>query len=174
MRITISGPPGSGKTTVAKLLSRKLDYPLVSAGEVFRKKAMAMGMDIIEFSRYAENNPDVDYSIDEEIVSIAANMDDVVIDSRLGGWMLHRKGIPAFKIYITASPEIRAKRIQKRDGGDFDKVLEDMLIRENSEKKRYGELYGINFDDLSIYDAVIDSSTRSPEEIISLIMDVMQ
>jgi len=174
MRITISGPPGSGKTTVAKLLAKKLGYPLISGGEVFRNKAKEMGMDLIEFSHYAESNPEVDYAIDDEIIRLAGRMEDVVIDSRLGGWMLYRKGIPAFKIYINASSEIRARRIQKRDGGKYEKVLEAMIARENSEKKRYGELYDIDFSDLSIYDMVIDSDELSPEEIVLKIMDVMQ
>ena len=173
MRITISGPPGSGKTTVAKLLAKKLNYPLVSGGEIFRRMAREMNMDLVEFSKYAEQNPEIDRKIDEEIVRIVKSMDDVVVDSRLGGWMMHLHGIDAFKVYIDASPDVRARRIMERDGGNFEKVLNDMLIREESEKKRYLDIYGIDFSRKDIYDLVINSDDLSPEEIITKILDVI-
>ena len=51
MKITISGLPGSGTTTVAKLLAERLGYKLISAGDVFRKLAMERGMTLEEFSK---------------------------------------------------------------------------------------------------------------------------
>ncbi len=171
MRITISGPPGSGKTTVAKILSQKIGYPLISGGEIFRGMAKKMNMSLVEFSKYAEENPEIDYKIDDEIARRAKEMEDVVIDSRLSGWIMVKNGIDAFKIFIDASREIRAKRIQNRDGGNFEEVMRDMVFREESEKKRYWELYGIDFDDKSIYDLVVNSDTMNPEEIVSYIME---
>ena len=173
MRITLSGPPGSGKTTVAKLLSSAMNYPLISGGEIFRKMAMVRDMDLVEFSKYAEANPDIDFKVDNEIVRLALNMENVIVDARLGGWMLHKNGIDAFKVYITATPEIRAKRIQQRDGGNFKSVLSAMLIREESERRRYRELYNVNYDNLDIYELVINSDIMLPDEIVHRILDVI-
>ncbi len=39
MRITISGPPGSGKTTACKLLSERLGLEMVVFGRIFRELA---------------------------------------------------------------------------------------------------------------------------------------
>ncbi|NPA76114.1 MAG: AAA family ATPase [Euryarchaeota archaeon] len=174
MRFTISGPPGSGKTTVAKLLSSKLNYPLISGGMIFRQMAKEMGMDLVEFSRYAEEHPEVDYRIDEELVRRAKELDNVVVDSRLAGWMLYRNGVPAFKIYIDAPEHVRAERIQKRDGGEFQEVLNAMLARQESEIKRYIELYGVDYTDTSVYDLVLDSANMTPEEIVSKILEALQ
>ncbi|HHE75518.1 MAG: AAA family ATPase [Thermoplasmata archaeon] len=171
MRITISGPPGSGKTTVAKLLADKLKYPLICGGDIFRSMAKKKGMDIIEFSKYAEKNWEIDREVDKRIIEMAEDLKDVVIDSRLSGWLMHLNNIPSYKVYINASLEIRAKRIWKREGGELPKIMERVKIREESEKRRYREIYGINFEDLSIYDLVVDSNDLTPEEVVECIIE---
>ena len=44
MRITISGPPGSGKTTVCGKLSEELGLKAIVFGQVFRELATEKGL----------------------------------------------------------------------------------------------------------------------------------
>ena len=171
MRITISGPPGSGKTTVAGILAQKLGFKLVSGGYIFREMAKEHSMDIVEFSKYAENNWDVDREIDRRLVEIAKENNNVIIDSRLSGWLAYLNRIPAFKVYLKASLPVRIERIGKREGGELEKIREETIYREKSEKLRYRKIYNINFEDLSIYDLIVDSDNLTPEEIAKIIME---
>jgi cytidylate kinase len=65
MRVTVSGPPGSGTTSLSKKLSETFSFKFISAGEVFRSLAKERGMDLIEFGKLCESDPEVDRLIDE-------------------------------------------------------------------------------------------------------------
>ena len=76
--ITISGPPGAGTTTVAKLLKERTGLPYVYAGELFRNKAKKMGMSLAEFGRYVEKHPEVDVELDKEMMKVLKKGDVIL------------------------------------------------------------------------------------------------
>lgn len=65
MKITISGPPGSGKSTLSKMLSAKLGLELVSMGDIFRKLATERCMSLDEFGTLAKCNDEIDRKLDD-------------------------------------------------------------------------------------------------------------
>lgn len=123
MRITISGPPGSGKTTACTRLAESLGYRAVVFGKMFRDLAAEKGMSLIELGDLAEKDPSIDKEIDERIVSIAGDNEDIILESRLSAYMLQRNGIPALKVYLNASPEVRMARIGGREEMDLDAAV---------------------------------------------------
>lgn len=167
MIIIISGPPGSGKTTVSRIISRRLDFPLVSGGDFFRALSKMYGMDLESFSVYAEKNPEIDRRVDQYILERMMEDGNMVVDSRLAAWFAVRNNISAYKVYLDASIEKRYERIKNRDPGT---TIESILLRERSELKRYMEYYGINFRDLSIYDLVINTNEMSPDDVAEQIL----
>jgi len=170
MRITISGPPGSGKTTVCKLLAERLGCDYIISGNVFRSMAQRLGLGLAEFGRLAKKDPKYDRMIDEDMVRQAKEEEDVVLEGRLAAHNLAREGIPAFKVYLDAPPRVRAERIVEREHGDAELALREMLEREECEADRYRSWYGIDLKDMSVYDLVVDTSGLSPERIVELIV----
>ncbi|MDP8011355.1 MAG: (d)CMP kinase [Thermoplasmata archaeon] len=167
MIIIISGPPGSGKTTVARIVSQKLNYPLISSGDIFRSMAKEHNMTVEEFSKLAERDYSFDKKIDERILEIMKRDENLVIDSRLAAWFAKKNGIDAFKIFLNASRDKRLERINKREKTS----MQNLILREESEINRYKKIYGIDFRDLSIYDLVLDTDNLTPESIVDKIME---
>ncbi|HDD36303.1 MAG: AAA family ATPase [Archaeoglobaceae archaeon] len=171
MKITISGLPGSGTTTVAKILAKKLNLKLISAGGIFRELAAKKGMTVVEFGKYAENNPEIDFLIDRMQKEMAEKEDNVVVEGRLSGHMVKN---PDLRVWLFADAEIRYARIAKRENKDIAVVRSETKKREKLEKSRYEKFYSINIDDWSIYDLVINSGRFDAEKIAEIIIKALE
>ena len=174
MRITISGPPGSGKTTACNNLSEALGLKAVVFGKIFREIAAEKNISLIELGAMAEKDPTIDKGIDERIVEIARENEDIILESRLSSYMLKRNDIPAFKIYLYASPEVRMARIGVREGDSFEKAMADTIERQASEAKRYMMYYNIDINDMSVYDLIVNTDDLTPDEVLELILDAIE
>ncbi|MEF8879844.1 MAG: AAA family ATPase [Candidatus Thermoplasmatota archaeon] len=167
--ITISGTPGSGKSTVARKLRNKLDLEYVYSGMIFRDMAKKHDMTLSEFGDYCEKNPEIDKELDKKQLNILKK-DNIIVEGRLAGWLTYQNEISAFKIMLDADIDTRAKRIVKREGGNVKQRKKEMINREKSEAKRYKNYYSIDITDKSIYDLVIDTSDKPPDEIVEIIL----
>jgi cytidylate kinase len=167
--LTISGLPGSGTTTISKLLEKDLHLPRIYSGMIFRRLSKNYHMNLAEFSEYCESDPSIDQQIDKKQVELLKK-GNLILESRLGGWLAYRNNIQAYKVWLEAGLKIRAERVTKREGKSIDEGIKQISDREESEKKRYKNYYKIDLADLSIYDLVIDTQTKSPEEIEALIL----
>ncbi|MEM4472179.1 MAG: AAA family ATPase [Archaeoglobaceae archaeon] len=171
MKITISGPPGSGKTTVAKILSERLKIKLISAGSIFRQLASERGMSVEEFSKFAEENPEVDLLIDRIQKEVAEREKDAIVEGRLSAWMVKDADL---RVLIFADAEVRYSRIAKREGKDIQIVRKETRMREEMEKRRYQKFYNINVDDWSVYDLIINSTRISADKIAEIIINALK
>jgi predicted cytidylate kinase len=167
--ITISGLPGSGTTTIAKLLEKKIGLKYVYSGDIFRKMAKKYNMSLEEFGSYCEKHRDVDEQLDRYQLEILRK-GNVIVEGRITGWIAHSNKIPSTKVLLKAGLETRADRIVKREKGDIEKRKKEILKREKSEAIRYKIYYDIDLNDTSIYDLIVDSSDKSPDEIVKIIV----
>ncbi|MEM0153406.1 MAG: AAA family ATPase [Ignisphaera sp.] len=169
--IAIGGPPGSGKTTIAKMLAERLNLRHISIGMLFRDIAVKRGMSLLELSKLAEQDPSIDYELDSLAKKEAEN-GGVVIDGHAAPWLL--KGLAHLRIAVIASRDTRVQRLAERDGKSVDEVRHETLLRERMERERFLRIYGIDISDYTDFDLVINSERFSPIEIIEIVLQAVK
>ncbi len=170
MIITLGGLPGSGKTTVARILADRLKMEYINAGDIFRNLASKKGMTLEEFGFFAERNPNIDKAIDKKLLEIARR-DNVILEGRLAGIMLELNDVEALKVWLEAPLEVRVERISGRDTKSMEAAMADTQMREKSEWDRYYNIYHVDIRDLGVYNLVIQTQDRTPEDIANEIID---
>jgi len=163
LRIAISGKSGCGNSTVSRLVAESLGLRLINY--TFRNIAAEQGITFEEVCRRAQLDYSYDRELDKKQVEMALE-GSCVLGSRLAVWMLKEADL---KVYLYASPEVRAERIRVREGGDFEDVLKRTEARDARDSKRYEEIYGIDNDSYDFVDLVIDTDNLKPEEIAAII-----
>ncbi|OYR38306.1 MULTISPECIES: (d)CMP kinase [unclassified Halorubrum] len=172
MLITVSGPPGSGKSTNAVGLADRLGLEHVSGGDIFREMAADRDMTPVEFNEFAEEDPQFDRKLDRRLREIATTRDELVLESRLAGWLAADHA--DFRFWFDAPLSVRAERIADRESKPVDRARTETRRREDSERKRYGEFYGIDIDDLSIYDAAYNTARWSPDSFLDVLVATVE
>ncbi len=165
MIITIGGSICSGKTTLARKLAEKFNMKHISAGRIMREMAKENGMSLLEFSKYVESNPDVDLEIDKKQKELAKG--NCVVDGRLSGHFLDSD----LKIWLNAPPNVRAERLSERDKKSEGDAKKCIIEREDSERKMYMKLYGIDLKDMSVYDLIMNTAKfdiKNMTELVSI------
>jgi cytidylate kinase len=164
MLVTISGEPGSGKTTVARLLAQRLGLPHVYAGDLYRREAEQRGLTLDEFNRLAESDHSIDRSLDGAMAA-RAQEGNVVLEGRLAGFIARESSLDALKVWLTASEDVRARRVAQREGLDWRQVLRVNHARHGSDAKRYRDIYGWDLADTRVYDLVLSTDDETPEAL---------
>lgn len=170
--LSIGGLPGTGTTTVAKLLREVLKIRYVYTGDIFREMAREKKMEVAEFGDFVREHPEIDRELDRRQVELARES-DIIIEGRLAGYMAHHNSVEAYKIWLHASPEIRAERVAAREKKTMEQVLAENTKREGGERIRYIEIYDFDINDTSFYDINIDSGRYLPEAIRDIIIGDM-
>ncbi|TRZ67987.1 MAG: AAA family ATPase [Methanothrix sp.] len=163
MIITVSGPPGSGTTTLAREMAKELGLDWINSGDLFRKIAQDRNMSLKELGRLAEQSPEIDYQIDDAQKKIADEQGGV-FEGRLSGHLLDAD----LKILLRASMGVWAERIVAREGGLVEDVFQEGKIRNECEVRRYKKYYNIDLDDREVYDLVIDTDTWDAKGVLEI------
>lgn len=180
MIITISGTPGSGKSTVAEEIAKKLKLKHYSSGDLTRELAKKRGMSVLEFAKLEEKDENIDKEVDDVQIELGNTKDNFVIDSRLGYYFIPH----SIKILLKCDPKEGAKRIfsddkETRKGHNENNSLKtteaEIRKRVESEKKRFKTYYGLDCADEKDYDLVIDTTNipagKAVEKILAFVKE---
>lgn len=176
--IAITGDLGSGKSSVAKLISQQTAYEYFSTGLLQRKLAAEKGMNTLELNYLSETTNEIDDYIDAFLKKIDSETEvkqAYVLDSRLA-WHFVKS---AFKVYLKVQPDLAAERVladQNRSNepqtADLEASKKSLLERQEVEARRFKKLYQIDYQKPDNYDLVIDTSNFTPEEVAAQILAV--
>lgn len=213
MIIAIDGPAGSGKSTIAKLLAKKLGFTYIDTGAMYR----ALALKVINLSLDPNNEEEVlkvlentkidlvddkvfldgqDVSahirteevgnvasivarykkVREEMVNkqrqIGINAKNAVIEGRDAGTKIFPDA--DLKIFMTASPEVRAQRRvqQLKEKGflvDYNHILQKIIERDKMDYERKESPLRPTQDYI-----IIDTTDKTIEEVISYIENLIK
>jgi cytidylate kinase len=166
IRIAISGKSGCGNTTISKMAAECLDLRFINF--TFRTLAKEHDMEMEKILELAMTDVYWDREVDKRQVALAREEGGCVLGSRLAIWMLEEADL---KVYLKADPQIRAQRIVKREGGNFEDVAAFTEERDKHDRERYLNIYNIDTDAYSFAGLIIDVGIITPQEITDIIVN---
>ncbi|MCK5107263.1 MAG: AAA family ATPase [Nanoarchaeota archaeon] len=179
MIISITGDQGSGKSTVGKLLAKKLNFNYYYTGGYMRKMAENYDMTFEEFAKYAITHKEIDLELDEWQSQIGKKEDNLIMDGHIA-WHFIPSSI---KVFLKCNEEIAAKRIfndkssnRKKETkvANINEKKEQIRMRRGSEKIRYNRFYNIEIYDMDNYNIIIDTSNMSADETVERIVKLLK
>lgn len=208
MIVTIDGPGGTGKSTVARIVAARSGLPHLDTGAYYRAATLAVveaGVDPEDAEKVAGvvtglamgqvgermflDGRDVTAEIrgEEVTAAVSAVSAHPAVREHLVGlqreWMTAQRaagvvegrdiGSVVFpeadvKVFLDATPEVRARRRALQTGEDPEEVLADLNRRDRLDSTR-------SYSPLVVPDGarVIDTSDLSIEEVVSEVLDLM-
>ncbi len=164
LKVAVSGKSGCGNTTVSRLLAERLGIRLINY--TFHDMAEEKGIAFDRLHLLAEEDSQYDLFLDRKQVELASR-GSCVLGSRLAIRLLKDADL---KVYLSASPEVRARRIAEREGLEFRPALKSMERRDQSDRRRYLALYGIDTDIFDFSDLVVNTEIGDQFYVVDEIM----
>lgn len=172
--ITITGDHASGQGTLSNRLQEKLGYEIYRNGQYVRNLAKEKGMTITEFQVYLNEHPDLDRQIEKSAADYASTRDNLIIDAKLGWYAIPN----SFKVYLKVAIDVAVKRAfedaarkNTEPFASIEEAKEKILYRHREETNRWIEEYGVNRDDMSNYDLVLDTTLLTPDEVCNTVLN---
>ncbi len=176
--ITISGKPGSGKSSTADKVAELLSYTRHSSGDMVRQILAKNKMTLEEYNTKAETEHDLDAKVDDQLRALREK-NDIVIDSRLGFYWVPE----SFKVYLDLDLDLATARIFKdtvsnsmrssvgANNSSLGEVTKQVKERMLNEQSRFRSMYGVDPYDKSHFDLVIDTSRQNPQSVAIAVFD---
>jgi predicted cytidylate kinase len=173
--VVINGDLGSGKSTVATLLAKRLRIRRVSIGDLYRRMAAQRGVSALQLNLHAELDETIDRYVDRLQREIAASGEQLVVDSRLAWYFL----TDALKVHLITDLTVAARRVLGRttpveEYPTVEQARSHLRSRSESERVRFLTRYGADKTRLRNYDLICDSTRASPPEIVKRIIECLE
>jgi len=184
--VTISGTPGSGKSTIAQNLTKIFNGQRVYVGGIRRQLAKDMKMTLAELNQYGLTHPETDVDVDKKAAQKArqlAKKFPVIVEGRTQFHFLPE----SIKLYIKADLEEGAKRIWlslqkpankiKRNEAKINSLVElkkTIFSREKNDLKRYKKYYNLDHTNEAHYDFILDTTPINARQATKKVVDFIK
>jgi CMP/dCMP kinase len=176
MIIVFSGLHGTGKSTIAKNIAQHYHFNHYSTGDIFRMLAKEQGMDLATFSKYAENHTEIDIQLDNRIKDYAKSGKSYVFDGQMPAFLL--KNLADYKILLQCDENERIARMVLRDNQTLAAKKQETLIREESERQRFIEIYHIDILDPQLiqntYDLILETTHLTIYQVTERCIQILE
>ena len=190
--ITISGLPGSGTTTLLRLVEDKMGWKGYSGGEFMREYALEKGIFKSEEGLHhsaADYEDDFDRKIDFGIREKLEKKTKGIYEAWLTGFLA--QGVDGvLKVLLICSDDgVRVDRVVNRDKVTVLEAKEHIMTREEQNRRKWTRVYKeewdkwivktgmigedepIDFWDPRLYDLIIDTYSNSREETLRKVLE---
>ncbi len=179
--IVICGMPASGKTTVARIIGKRLGIEAIGGGEILREIAKDRGYNPegddwwdteegIRFLRERAADLNFDKEADRRMIE-KANRGNIIITSYTAPWIVKN----AFKVWLDAHEHKRIERMAKRAGVEQKEIEHVVWLRDKENTELYDRLYKVQLGkDKKPFDLIVDTDNMKPEQVADIIMKKMQ
>ncbi|MBT3477398.1 MAG: AAA family ATPase [Euryarchaeota archaeon] len=174
LRITVSGHPGSGTSTLVKALMAHYSWTSLNGGDVFRQEAARREMSLGEFGELCKSDLNVDRELDKQLQQQMQDDSSQIVESRLAGWWAYRLEIPCVRLWLDVDETERAKRVVYREGGSIEDALEANKKRSSVDAERFMELYQILPEQREPYTTVLDATNLGSEEVLAAVISILE
>ncbi len=173
--IIVNGKSGSGKSTIIKKLQSKLQRPIIDSGQIFRQAVSEAGItnkklgDQDKLMEYRRQHPELDKKIDDQVLTELQSK-NAIAQSRVLPFLVKDKGVQVFTVFLETSDEVRAQRLGGRDDISAREAMQKNAERDENDRQIYKEIYGIDTNDIGVYDLIVNTDDKNPEEIADIIV----
>lgn len=175
MIISITGGPGTGKTSVGKELAKRLGYHFYSVGDLRGNMALERGITIDELNAQGETDDSTDVPIDNKQRELGQTEDNFVIEGRLSWHFIPH----SFKVLLTCELNEAARRIyearktrpdDRKDEHPYASVedaKEAIQKRIASDVRRYQKYYNLDYRDPTHFDLVVETAPINGSDAVT-------
>lgn len=190
--ITISGLPGTGTTTLLRLVEDKMGWKGYSGGEFMREYALEKGIFKVDEGFHhssTDYEDDFDRKIDFGIREKLEKKTNGIYEAWLTGFLA--QGVDGvLKVLLICSDDgVRVDRVVNRDKVTVLQAKEHIMTREEQNRRKWTRVYKeewdkwvvkagmigedepIDFWDPRLYDLIIDTYSNSREETLKKVLD---
>lgn len=172
--IALSGPPGSGTSTVGKVLARRLKLEYFSPGLYYRKIMKQRGVEKApEFWKTKFGSSKELHEHVDQVQLEKARKGNIVVEGTLSIYFL--KKIASHKVWLNVQLKVRAQRTAKKEKIPYQRALKEVKERQTMERKGWEKIYGFDyFNQKKDAGLILDSSNLTINQTVNKILDFIK